>query len=773
LNNKPVENVALYNKSRTISLYTNSKGIASLDRFSSADSIIFQHPSFEKVVYTSQMLQDIGLVVSLKRKIWMLDEFVISASKWEQNIREIPNKINILRNTDISFNNPQTAADLLAGSNEVFIQKSQLGGGSPMIRGFSTNSILLVVDGVRMNNAIYRSGNLQNVISLDPHIIQNTEVIFGPGSVVYGSDALGGVMDFHTKRALLSTGDKKHFSLNAFTRYSSANKENTGHLDFNMGSEKWASLTSISFSKYDDLKMGTKKNPDYQRYEYVKRINNIDSVFKNPDPNIQKFSGYRQINLTQKIRFRPNEHLDMNYSFHLSRLSDVPRYDRLIQYENDNLIYAEWYYGPQKWTMHSINARYNNPNPLFDALQFTAAYQEYEESRHDRKFGESEIRHRTEKVNAFTLNLDMDKKINERQGFYYGLEFVLNDVISTAENENILTAVILPEATRYPDGENKYITTAVYSLYRNNLSDFFTLNTGIRLNYISLNSTLINNSFYNFPYDNISLNTMALNGSAGMVYRPNEKWQVNFNVSSGFRAPNIDDVAKIFDSQPGSVIVPNNNLNPEYAYNIDLGFVRNIMDKFHFELTGFYTLLRNAMVRRDFTFNQQDSIMYDGRLSKVQAVVNASSATLYGLNLNLKAEIQEYFSFKTNLSYTFGQDSEDIPLQHVAPLFGSTHIIFNNQILQIDLYADYNGEKPFDKLAPSEQSKTHMYAVDNNGKPYSPAWYTLNLKTSYKWNKRFIIFAGIENILDHRYRPYSSGIVSPGRNFTISLKYTI
>jgi hemoglobin/transferrin/lactoferrin receptor protein len=475
----------------------------------------------------------------------------------------------------------------------------------------------------------------------------------------------------------------------------------------------------------------------------------------------------------QKIRFRPNEHLDMNYAFHLSRLSDVPRYDRLIQYKDDHLKYAEWYYGPQKWTMHSIKARYNNPNVVFDALQFTVAYQVYEESRHDRKIGETEIRHRTENVNAFTLNLDLDKKINERQDFYYGLEFVLNDVNSIAEKENIISGEILPEATRYPDGDNKYRTAALYYSYKNNLSDFFTLNTGIRLNYIDLSSTLVDNSFYNFPFDKISLSTTALNGSAGMVFRPNEKWQINLNASSGFRAPNIDDVAKIFDSEPGSVVVPNNDLDPEYAYNIDLGFIREFSDKFHFEITGFYTFLRNAMVRRDFNFNGQDSIMYDGQLSKVQAVVNASSATLYGLNMNLNAEIQKNFSFKTNLSYTFGQDFEDIPLRHVAPFFGSTHLVYENQHLQIDFYSNYNGEKPFDKIAPSEQSKTYMYAIDDNGDPYSPAWYTLNLKTSYRWNEHFIIFAGIGNILDHRYRPYSSGIVAPGRNFTLSLKYTI
>lgn len=771
--NKPVENVALYNKSRTVSVYTNSNGIASLDRFNPGDSIFFQHPSFNKVVYTKQMLNKLDLTVMLEKKIWMLDEFVISASKWEQKIREIPNKIKILRNHDISFNNPQTAADLLAGSNEVFIQKSQLGGGSPMIRGFATNSILLVLDGVRMNNAIYRSGNLQNVISLDPHIIENTEIIFGPGSVVYGSDALGGVMDFHTKRALLSTGEKNNFSLNTFARYSSVNKENTGHLDFNIGSEKWASLTSISVSKYDNLKMGTRKNPDYRRYEYAKRINNIDSVFKNPNPNIQKFSGYSQINLMQKIRFRPNEHLNMNYTFHLSRLSDVPRYDRLIQYKDDHLKYAEWYYGPQKWTMHSFNASYDNPCVVFDAIQLTMAGQAYEESRHDRELGKTEIRHRTENVNTLSLNLDMDKKINERQDFYYGFEFVFNDVNSIAERENIISGAVLPEATRYPDGDNKYRTAAVYYSYKNNFNDFFTLNTGTRLNYINLSSTLVDNSFYNFPFDKILLNTMALNGSAGLVFRPNEKWQINLNASSGFRAPNIDDVAKIFDSEPGSVIVPNHDLDPEYAYNLDLGFIRESSDKFHFEITGFYTFLRNAMVRRDFVFNGQDSIMYDGQYSKVQAVVNASSATLYGVNLNLDAEIREYLSFNITLNYTFGEDYEDIPLRHVAPFFGSAHLVYENQHLQIDLFANFNGEKPYDKISPSEQSKTHIYAVDDNGNPYSPAWYTLNLKTSYRWNEHFILFAGIENMLDHRYRPYSSGIVAPGRNFFFSLKYTI
>ncbi|MFM7855116.1 MAG: TonB-dependent receptor plug domain-containing protein, partial [Flammeovirgaceae bacterium] len=94
-----------------------------------------------------------------------LNEVVISANRWEQNLREVSSRITKVGAQQIQFQNPQTAADLLGLSNQVFIQKSQLGGGSPMIRGFATNRVLLVVDGVRMNNAIYRGGHLQDILS--------------------------------------------------------------------------------------------------------------------------------------------------------------------------------------------------------------------------------------------------------------------------------------------------------------------------------------------------------------------------------------------------------------------------------------------------------------------------------------------------------------------------------------------------------------------------------------------------------------------------------
>ncbi|HRG07009.1 MAG TPA: TonB-dependent receptor plug domain-containing protein, partial [Cyclobacteriaceae bacterium] len=253
-----------------------------------------------------------------------LDEVVVSVNRWEQNQREISTRVTKITPAFIQLQNPQTSADLLGLSNQVFIQKSQLGGGSPMIRGFATNRILLVVDGVRMNNAIFRSGNLQNVISLDANSIQNTEVVFGPGSVVYGSDAIGGVMNFTTLTPTLSNGGTK-FSGNAFTRYASANEEKTGHVDFSIGLKKWAFVTSITKSDFSDLKMGSDGPVEYTRPDYqVRDENGNDIAVTNPDPNVQVSSGYNQFNAMQKIRFSPNANWDFNYGFHYSKTSDVP-----------------------------------------------------------------------------------------------------------------------------------------------------------------------------------------------------------------------------------------------------------------------------------------------------------------------------------------------------------------------------------------------------------------------------------------------------------------
>jgi hemoglobin/transferrin/lactoferrin receptor protein len=771
---KPIPDVVVLNESKTKFIYSNPAGKADISGFVNEKIICFQHTAYERVCMTYNEMKYAGFKIRLVKKIFAIEEFVISANRWEQNKNEVPNKIVTILKPAVELQNPQTAADLIGVSDEVYIQKSQLGGGSPMIRGFATNRILIVVDGVRMNNAIYREGNIQNIISLDPSSLESTEIIFGPGAFVYGSDAIGGVMDFHTKKALLSTGEKVYFKADAMTRLSSADKEKTFHVDFNAGTKRMAFLSSISRSEFDDLRMGSHKNPEYLRREYVSRIGGKDSIVVNPDPGIQVYSGYNQLSTMNKLRFKISESIDLVVANHYSRLSDVPRYDRLIQYRTGKLRYAEWYYGPQVWMMNNLQMTLHKKNKLFDEMRLIAAQQSYKESRHDRSFDKTSINEQTENLKILSLNLDFDKIFdNKRELVFYGLEFVSNDIRSVAQTRNILNDQITPAGSRYPNGKNKYNSFSVYTGYKNNISGIISLNTGIRYNYVNLHSTIADNSFYNFPFTEISISNGALTGALGAVFKLNEKLHISLNGSTGFRAPNLDDAGKVFDSAPGVVVVPNPDLKPEYAYNIDLGLVKDFGKIIHAELYAFHTWLNNAMIRHDFIFAGQDSIVYQGELSKVEAITNAGSARVYGFHFNFQINITDFLLLKSALNITEGHEEDGVPLRHAAPLFGSTHLIFKLPKLNADFYSAYNGSKKFDKMPPSEIEKPYMYATDENGNPWSPGWFTLNFKLSYEILRWISVNAGIENILDTRYRPYSSGIVSPGRNFMASLRLVL
>jgi len=702
-----------------------------------------------------------------------LGEIVISVNKWEQKLNEVPNKIVKINKLDILRNNPQTSADLLSQTGAVFVQKSQLGGGSPMIRGFATNRVLLVVDGVRMNNAIYRSGNLQNVISIDALSTETAEVIFGPGSLIYGSDAIGGVMDFHTLDARFSKDKKMQVRGSVLSRYSTANKENTIHADINLGWKKWSVLSSFSYSKFDDLKMGGNGGQDsYLRPEYVERVNNTDNIVQNSNPRIQRFSGYDQTNFLQKIRFKPNENWDLQYSFTYAKTGDAPRYDRLIQYRNGALRFAEWYYGPMKWNMHNLQILHSKKTNIYDDARLTVAYQDYEESRIDRTRNNNNRNRQVELVDAINANWDATKSVGKGE-IFYGLEYVHNKVGSFGERINISTNVVTPMISRYPNGST-WNTAGVYGSYKVNLHPKVTLTTGLRYSYNTLNATF-DTTFIKFPFMNAEIKDGALTGNAGLVFRPAEGWQLNGNVSTGYRMPNVDDIGKLFESVPGNVSVPNPDLIPEYAWNFELGIIKNIPNKFRIELNAFHTILDNAIVRRFSTFNGQDSILFNGTLSQVEALQNVGKATVSGFQISSEFFLTRAYSLQTHANWITGKETDDtkneqVPLRHAPPFYGSTTLRYKIEKLFIEASAQYNSKIENEDLAPSEQAKTDIYAKDANGKPYSPGWYTLGLKASYQIVKNLQVTVGWENITNQRYRSYSSGIVAAGSNFIVSLR---
>lgn len=703
-----------------------------------------------------------------------LDEVIIYSGKFAERKKNIAQKVDVISAKQIAQNNAQNTGDLLVNTGNVFVQKSQQGGSSPVLRGFEASRVLLVIDGVRMNNAVYRAGHLQNVITVDQNSLERVEVLYGPASTLYGSDALGGVVLLRTKQPKFSTGNGLFTTGSAFVRYSSANNEKTAHSDISIGGKKFAWMQAYNYSDFGDMRMGSHypdKYPDFgRRSQYIARINGIDSVVANPDDRVQRFSGYRQWDITQKFAYRQTDRISHSLNFQHSNSSNVPRYDRLQDLRNGTLRFADWYYGPQTRYLSAYEFNASSAG-FFDELRANLNFQQIEESRHQREYRRYDrLDNRLEKIKVWGFLLD-GRKLWKANELTVGVDGQLNDVQSRAFRRNIQTGAESPLDSRYPNGGNRMNYFGVYAQHLLKLADGkIIVNDGIRLQTVSLRSTIRDNSFFNFPFTEVEQNNVAVTGNLGVVYLPSDRSRLTASLSSGFRAPNVDDVARIFESNSASrqLIVPNPGIGPEYSYNADLGFTHTLQN-IRVEVTGFYTWLRHAIALSPFRFQEQDSITYNGTRVKVFANQNVNKAHLFGFNANLTADFAQHFRFFSTLTYTRGRlqpaSGAEVPLDHIPPVYGKTSLSFNAPVFSAEFYALYNGWKRIEDYNPSGEDNA-QYATPEG----TPSWVTLNLKTTLNLHRQLSLQLGIENILDRNYRYFASGFSAPGRNVIVALR---
>lgn len=768
-----IPGVDILDKKSKLSSQTNAEGKANLSLFTEKNQITLSKAGFQSQTLTWEALNTLGFVIRLEYSPFTLETTVISASRWNQNAADVPGKVRQLDSEWLDLRNPVTTADWLGSSGEVFVQKSQLGGGSPMIRGFSANRLLYSIDGVRMNTAIFRSGNLQQVISIDPFSLQNTEILFGPGAVMYGSDAIGGAMVFETIRP---DHENQKLKGNLVSRFSSAYSEETVHADFSYGKGKWAFVSSASYFDFGDLVMGKNKGQtSYLRTSFAKRINGIDQEIPNTNPRKQIGTGYSQFNLMQKISFKASKNSTIDYGFHYSSTGNVPRYDRLIEKRDGKLRFARWDYGPQQWTMHQLNWNNSSPTKGYDQLKITAAFQLFEESRIDRRMGNATQFERVEQVQASSLNADFIKTLFKSHFLNYGLEAVINTVDSKGLAKNIISQQMATASTRYPNAT--WTSWAIYANYVAPLSSHWKMQSALRYTINGIDADFSNNlEFFPLPKLQLTDQYHSLTGNLGFVYQVDPSFSISPQVSTGFRAPNVDDMGKFFDSQPKTVLVPNSDLRPEYAYNAELNLNKILFEKIKLDATGYYTWLDQAMVRRSSTWNGQSELLYNGEMSKIYSIQNAAFAEIKGIQAGLEIYLTRKLLFTSNYNWQKGveelDDRSTSPSRHAAPTFGASKLRYQSKKMTLELSSQYSAAVPFESMPQEEIGKPTIYASDINGKPYSPSWMIINFAAQIPITSSIQINAGIENIGDLQYRSYSSGIVSPGRNFQVSVKGT-
>lgn len=750
---------------------------------------------------TYARLRDAGFVYRMQAGSSTLATMVVVGRRNEA-FTELNQQVGIISREEIARAQSLTTADALADLGGVYVQKSQFGGGSPVVRGFEANRVLLVVDGVRMNNAIFRNGHLQNAITVDPLALDRIELLYGAGALAYGSDALGGVVHFRTEQPqYVSTGAGPQDALKGQVAMSYASAANAvtfgGKLGY--GAKNWAGLTLLSASSTSDLRAGAQRPDRFPRFglrtSYTERRDGNDVVVQNNDPNVQVGTAYDQFNLLQKFRLRLSDKVELAANFQYSTTSDVPRYDALTEIDpalDAFFRWARWDYGPQTRALAALTLSDRRATSLYDVATYLLSYQLVEEDRITRRFGSPWEENNLEDVRSLNLQTDFTKELSPFLTLRYGADLRYDDVKSTAFYRTL--GGNLPPlngiATRYPSKGSSLAAAGAYAEARYEFGADWALRGGIRVNRQRLSATFGPDDPVEWPQvyldgvNNTESATTASLGIQGNGFR--------FLYAQGFRAPNIDDFAKFRESN-GFIQVPNLNLQPERSQTLEAAYrlgggPRGKLKNLTAELTAYHTWLRNAIIRSDGALPDGSTTFESGgQLLRAQTNVNAESARVYGADLVVRYVVTNGWTLETDLHYLRGRREQQVfadqtltlPQDHIPPPYGSTRLSWSDTKWTVGLRFRYQlakrledyavsevivggDELLFDRRGTADNLELTPFLNDESRFAGSFGWWTANLSAEYAPGERWSFRLKADNLLDKHYRTFASGVSAPG-----------
>ena len=711
------------------------------------------------------------------------EEILLSSQRFQQKRKETPRQIEVVSAKRLSELQPATLGDALINTGQVFVQKSQMGGGSPVLRGFEASRVLMVIDGVRMNNATYRAGHLQDIITIDPFILDRMEVNFGAGSTLYGSDALGGVLYFKTKDATLGEFSVKP---SATVRYQSASNSVIGNVGLKVQSAKVGLLLSATRSQFGDLRSGSKNYSDWDTFgmlpRYVGQVNGRDTVLLNDDPQRQKGTGYAQTDLFAKI-FTKTGKVEHMVNLQKSMSDIIPRYDRMSQFNNGKPVYGRWDYAPQNREYISYTAKAGSED---HHTRLTLAQQRIEVGRVTRNFGLEMERIQRDAVRMRTVNLDRHDQLSASFTLNSGVEMVWNAVKSVGINKNISTLAETATKARYSDSG---ATTQMHSVFAQGIYKMAKTGTviqgGVRVSKYSLEALFSKANPWKLPYQSISFATTTPSYDLGLTQQLKKGLLLKASVNQAYRNPNVDDMTKVFDSKPGAkLLVPSADLKAERSTTVDLGVLWRKDRSFAIEAGVFSSAVKNLLLDQPGTLNGEDSLMYDGRLTPVYQLQNVALGEISGMYLNAKVRLVKDLWFSGSLTQTKGiyrldDAAAEQPLDHIPPVYGQASLRWNGKGWFAETQCLFNGMKKAEDYSSSGEDNQEIQPIgladingDGKADGFNPAWQCWNIRGGYQHRSGLTATLAIENVLDLHYRYFASGMSAAGRSVNVSLAYS-
>ncbi len=767
-----IAGVKIFCKGSSDTLETNDAGVANLDYFPDNMPIVFQHPFYETVIMTKKQIERHDWIVLMPRGRQLLysELSLLNAKEYSFGL---PFFINI-----INLDNPLSISDDDQDATEKIMFKTDEKG-ITIFRSLEPNKILLAVDGMRLNNDLYKNGKIENAFNFEKTITQSIQQIYDPTYLIYSPDGLGGVIHYFSKIPMLSNSYKALIHGSTTHRFESSSQSWISNYQISFARNKFSSYTSVTYSDYGDVVAGhnrpslPQEDSLYGLHPYfVQRVGDRDTMIANPDPFRQLGTGYKQIFILQKFRFKLKSRIFLFSNTYLTHTSGLDIYTSATEWNRGHLRYASAKYYPTNKAINNTYLYVQRKNFFFNFASFGSSLHYIEEYRYTRKFNNPVGLHQIEHLYVYNLTSDF-VKIFRLSRLAYGLEYKFNYLNSHAYFENIMTDSTWPGLTRYPTNGSFSHWFAVYAHYRNMANSQIIIDLSTRLDYHIVDARF-SNTPPQLPLTFTRVFKRYLSPSVALAFDtyPIPGWQAKLSISYNTHTPVVDDFGKVsfknFITQ-----IPTDNLRQEKSFYAELLNSVTPNQYMRIQMSVFSTYFRDMIILKDTTLQGQDSLYFGIDGYDLATKTNIPQALIYGLsasiniNIPFRSQLVKYIKFSALFNYTRGRNLTDtLPIPNIAPYFGKNNAQIKLGNILLTITHLYNGPKPLKDLSPVGED----YIEKASSQGFLP-WQIVNIRMGYQ-RTHFSFYLGVNNIFDTFYRPFASSIDGSGRNFIAGIKFS-
>lgn len=662
---------------------------------------------------------------------------VVTATRSLRTSQHVPRAVNVIPQTDIGKRQPATSSEALRGENGVTIQKTNHGGGSAIIRGFSANRILLMVDGFRLNNSLFRMGNHQYLTMIDFGMLDRIEVLRGPASSLFGSDALGGTIQLFTLQEDYS--DSSVYAGHVFAQTATADRQLLGNFATKYRGQKIFIGLNWSLKKYGDLYQG--------------RYGPSALAQRSLNGRKQSPSAYQGYDYLLKTGWQVDSRQRFIFAAQGSRQFNVPRYDK---YENNS--YHLWEYEPQQRNLSYLKYRYTPATSLLTMVQTGISWQHLQVGRRIQKTSASDLQ--VERDGAHTIGGYLQtRSMWDSQELILGVESYF-DIVHSNRKIRVAadTAFVVDPQSRFPDGAT-YWQSAIFMQHIWKAGKQLEIFSGVRGNFFRARYRLTDfeNTF--------QPSFRAVSATLGFAWNVHPAWTIKSNLANAFRAPNLSDLARFGESKGDIFEVPNPRLHPERMVEMEMALGWNF-PSVQGEWAVYFADVEDLVERADGLYGGSPFLEHNGQLYTVKTRKNVGQGHVYGWELQGNWQPSAKIILYGNAMYTYGRQLDTRqPMSSIPPLNGLSGLRWSfHKAAELNLFLRF-------------AFKQHRLSEDDRDDPRippggSPGWQTLNARLTWKPRPALYLILGVENISDRIYREHASGINGPGRNFVLSCRYS-